>query len=248
MFPVPTGFPQSINIQNVSTNSIGINWQPPPLPEQNGVIIGYVVNVTSLESGSIRQLTTQSAYLFVQNLDPFTVYSCYIAARTSVGVGPFSTVITVQTMEAGKLLFFLLLVFIVVIYIYCCSCIAPGSHPTNFTGSSLNSTHVQLNWAPPPESQINGVIREYRLNITEDATGIVFHYTTSASIRELVIGPLHPFYVYHCSVVAITVEQGPYTSVFTIQTEEDSKLFILSVYSDYYNIFCVLHSSQWTSY
>ena len=82
---------------------------------------------------------------------------------------------------------------------------------------------MHLTWDPPPPSQINGIIREYRLNVTEDATGAVFQYTTNASIQEITIGPLHPYYIYHCSVVAYTVEQGPYTSIFAIQTEEDSE-------------------------
>lgn len=99
--------------------------------------------------------------------------------------------------------------------------IAPGSHPSNFTGSSLNSTHIYLTWDTPPPSQINGIIREYRLNVTEAVTGSVFYHTTNATVQEVTIGPLHPYYIYHCSVVAFTVQPGPYTSVFTIQTEED---------------------------
>ena len=100
---------------------------------------------------------------------------------------------------------------------------APGSHPSNLTGTSLNSTHLYLTWDTPPPSLINGIIREYRVNITEESTGYVFHYTTNPSIREVIVGSLHPYTIYHCSVVAITVEQGPYTSVFTIQTDEDGK-------------------------
>ena len=100
---------------------------------------------------------------------------------------------------------------------------APGTHPSNFTGMSLNSTHIYLTWEPPPPSQVNGVIREYRLNVTEDVTGTVLQYTTDPNNRQMTVGPLHPYYIYHCSVVAVTVQQGPYTSVFTIQTEEDGK-------------------------
>lgn len=100
---------------------------------------------------------------------------------------------------------------------------APGSHPSNFTGESLNSTHIYLTWDTPPPSEINGIIREYRLNITEDVTGILFQYSTAATVQELIVGPLHPYYIYHCSVVAITVETGPYTSIFAIQTEEDGE-------------------------
>ena len=90
---------------------------------------------------------------------------------------------------------------------------------------SLNSTHLYLTWDPPPPSQVNGIIREYRLNITEAATGVLLQFTTDADERELVVGDLHPYYIYHCSVVAYTILPGPVTSTFTIQTEEDSKSF-----------------------
>ena len=100
---------------------------------------------------------------------------------------------------------------------------APGTHPSNFTGMSLNSTHIYLTWEPPPPGQVNGVIREYRLNLAEDVTGTVLQYTTDPNNHQVTVGPLHPYYIYHCSVVAVTVQQGPYTSVFTIQTEEDGK-------------------------
>ncbi len=88
---------------------------------------------------------------------------------------------------------------------------------------SLNSTHIYLTWEPPPPSQVNGVIREYRVNVTEDVTGRVFQYTTTPNDRQLTVGSLHPYYIYHCSVVALTVQLGPYTSVFTIQTAEDGE-------------------------
>ena len=102
---------------------------------------------------------------------------------------------------------------------------APGTHPSNFTGMSLNSTHIYLTWEPLPPSQVNGIIREYRLNVTEDVTGTVFQYTTTPNDRQITVGPLHPYYIYHCSVVALTVQLGPYTSVFTIQTEEDGEIW-----------------------
>ena len=98
---------------------------------------------------------------------------------------------------------------------------APGAHPSNFTGSALNSTHIYLTWDPPPPLLVNGVIREYRVNVTENATGQVFVFNTSASESELTVGSLHPHYTYHCTITGITVQQGPYTALYDIQTEED---------------------------
>ena len=89
---------------------------------------------------------------------------------------------------------------------------------------SLNSTHIYLMWEPPPTSQINGVIREYRLNVTEDVTGLVYQYTITPTSQHISVGPLHPYYFYHCSVGAVTVQPGPHTPLFTIRTEEDGEI------------------------
>jgi len=99
----------------------------------------------------------------------------------------------------------------------------PGSEPSNATGTALNSTHIYLTWDPPPPEDVNGIIREYRINVTEGETGLLLQYTTDPDTREIVIGPLHPYYTYHCTVVAYTVEVGPYTAIITIQTDEAGK-------------------------
>lgn len=93
---------------------------------------------------------------------------------------------------------------------------------------SLNSTHIYLTWDPPPPSQVNGIIREYQINISEDATGQLFQFRTNADDRELTVGDLHPYYIYHCSVVAYTILPGLFTAVFTIQTEEDSTFTLMN--------------------
>lgn len=98
---VPTASPLMPGATASSSEDIQISWQPPPLPDQNGVITGYVINITSLDTGVVRQHTSTTTSLRVSGLAPFTVYSCIIAARTAVGVGPFTTVVTVRTLEDG---------------------------------------------------------------------------------------------------------------------------------------------------
>ena len=100
---VPSASPQVLAISDIGTDRVEMTWQPPALTDQNGVIVGYLINITSLDSGVIQQLTSSSTSLLIMNLQPFTRYSCVIAARTAVGLGPFSTVVSVQTMEAGEL-------------------------------------------------------------------------------------------------------------------------------------------------
>ena len=97
---------------------------------------------------------------------------------------------------------------------------APSSQPSNLNGYAVNATHIFLQWEPPPENATNGIIREYRINITEILTGAMLYYTTDPDTRELLFGPLHPFYTYQCVIVAHTIEPGPFTEAIFIQTEE----------------------------
>ena len=97
--------------------------------------------------------------------------------------------------------------------------IVPGSHPSNTTGTTLNSTHIYLMWEPPEDP--NGDIREYRVNVTEEETGRMFQFSTNTT--SITIGSLHPYYTYNCTVVAVTIGPGPFSTVITLRTAEDGR-------------------------
>lgn len=79
-------------------------WDPPNVAEQNGIIIEYTINVTAVETGEEFEINTDnSTFTTVSNLRPFTTYQFIIAASTSVGMGPFSTVFTHNTPQDGKI-------------------------------------------------------------------------------------------------------------------------------------------------
>ena len=109
---------------------------------------------------------------------------------------------------------------------------APGSHPLNSTGYALNSTHIFLDWSPPLEA--NGIIREYRINVTEGETNTLQRLTTDNGTTEIVVGPLHPFYTYHCTILAFTVEGGPNTTVISIRTQQDgmNMIYLLALITE----------------
>ena len=85
-----------------SSDTILLTWDPPLVQNRNGIITGYVINVTALDTGDISQFITSNHNLTLDSLMPFSTYAFIIAARTSVGAGPFSTDITIQTLEDGK--------------------------------------------------------------------------------------------------------------------------------------------------
>ena len=112
---------------------------------------------------------------------------------------------------------------------------APSGGPANLTEVDVNSTHIHLSWDPPSEEDHRGVIRGYNINVTELETQTVFYSETN--ITEIIIGPLHPYYVYICMIAAVTIDQGPHTSI-TVITDEAGEL--LKMYNSLYNMYSTL--------
>lgn len=93
--------------------------------------------------------------------------------------------------------------------------------PLRPSTTTRDSRTIVCSWSPPPPEHQNGLIIEYRINVTEDITGRVFvRVSTSTS---LVIASLHPDYVYEWVVTTVTIGVGPYTNISSIRTPEDGK-------------------------
>ena len=99
---MPSGPPENLIGEALSSEEVFFQWDLPPPQHQNGIIIDYIVNITALETGATFHMSTLYLNLTLHSLRPFTTYSCIVAARTSVGLGPFSTIVNVQTLEDGK--------------------------------------------------------------------------------------------------------------------------------------------------
>ena len=83
----------------------------------------------------------------------------------------------------------------------------------------IGPTHIHLTWSHPPEDAHQGIIREYHVYTTEHETGKTFFNTTTADDAEVLLSFLHPFYVYHMKVAAVTVQEGNFTTL-SVRTEE----------------------------
>lgn len=86
----------------MTSTSVRVVWESPRIEERNGKIVGYVIGVTRIGTGSVFQLTSDEATLNITSLVPFTTYTIVIAARTAIGTGPFSVVNTFSTDEDGR--------------------------------------------------------------------------------------------------------------------------------------------------
>ncbi len=87
---------------------------------------------------------------------------------------------------------------------------------------SVTATTIHLSWDHPHEDTHQGIIRGYRLNVTELETGRTFRAIT-AEKTEIVVGSLHPFYTYEITIVAFTVEEGLNYSTIIVETDEAGK-------------------------
>ena len=85
-----------------SPTSAAFTWKPPLLEEQNGVITGYIIEMTVLETNETFQVSTNKTYTLVDFLRPFRTYVFVIAARTAIGVGTFGPQLVLSTPEDGK--------------------------------------------------------------------------------------------------------------------------------------------------
>lgn len=94
--------PVNLTMEATTSESIALNWNPPDMQSQNGIITGYLVNVTEVETGETFQASSTTTNITIQSLKPFTTYNFTIAAMTSAGIGPFSIPLAVKTNETGK--------------------------------------------------------------------------------------------------------------------------------------------------
>ena len=101
MPPAPFQPPTNVQVPSINPQGVELVWTPPPMDQQNGIIRRYIVNITSNDSGEELITYSQTTSVLVQNLDPFTTYTCSVSAET-VAPGPFSSAIMLQTAEDGK--------------------------------------------------------------------------------------------------------------------------------------------------
>ena len=85
----------------LSSRSILLTWDSPPAEEQNGIITGYLVNITELETGEASTMFTGSHNLTLYSLQPFTTYGFLVSAQTVAGRGPTTRLLSVTTQEEG---------------------------------------------------------------------------------------------------------------------------------------------------
>ena len=241
---VPSSTPVSLQGSAVNSTTIQLQWESPPLADQNGVIRSYIINISVAETGSSFQQTSETTALYISNLHPFYTYTLTVAAVT-IGPGPYSVALIIRMPEDGMDNCNYYLHFLCSLLSLTLSTAVPSSAPVHLQGSAVNSTTIQLQWEPPPLSDQNGVIRSYYINVSVAETGSSFQLT--AGINAVNVSTLHPFYTYTMTVAAVTVGPGPYGLPLSIKTPEDGKQSLIFSSIRVWNVFFLFISSYRSS-
>ena len=188
-----------------------IQWSPPQASDANGIIRSYTVILVNTRTGTVASYSTTNTNINITNLSPYTEYR-YNVSATTVSEGPFTTSMQFTTFEDS--MFITQHACIVIFYTT-----VPSGPPTSVSASAINSTALLASWMPPQRSQQNGIIRQYRINLTESETGVITYYTVQNSLQTT-LTDLHPYYNYQVTVAAITIGLGPYSTEATVQLPE----------------------------
>ncbi|XP_060047347.1 phosphatidylinositol phosphatase PTPRQ isoform X2 [Erinaceus europaeus] len=158
---VPEGPPQNCVTGNITAKSFSISWDPPT------VITGkfsYRVELYG-PSGRILDNSTKDLKFPLTNLTPFTMYDVYVAAETSVGIGPKSNVSVFTPPDVPGAVFELQL-------------------------AEVEAMQVRITWQKP--LQPNGIINRYRVKVRIAETGVILENTLLTGIEEYINNPLAP--------------------------------------------------------
>ncbi|XP_073524799.1 receptor-type tyrosine-protein phosphatase delta isoform X30 [Phyllobates terribilis] len=102
---IPTGFPQNLHCDSMSSTSVQITWQPPILAERNGVIIKYTLlykDINNPYNPFEVPIVPADTTVTLTALKPDTSYDVKIRAHTSKGPGPFSPSVQFRTLPVDQ--------------------------------------------------------------------------------------------------------------------------------------------------
>ncbi|KAB7501983.1 Neogenin [Armadillidium nasatum] len=96
---LPSGQPQNVTVEPVSSRSLILRWEPPPPMDQNGIITGYKIRYKKRGSpGTTTKTTDGNRRLYVlTDLEKNTLYAIKLSAMTVNGSGPATNWIQAET-------------------------------------------------------------------------------------------------------------------------------------------------------
>lgn len=189
----PSMPPENLSGTPKSSTSISVQWMPPPVDSQNGVLKGYKIRHKLEGYASDSEWYTNDVQdaarltFLLEDLIIWQTYEIQVAAENDKGVGPFSSSIYVRTKE-GK----------------------PVKGPRNVVAKAVGPTTISIDWAPPPPQHINGLNQGYKVKVWYDmhhtslAKELTVPHNLASPNHTVLIDGLLPYTEYHLTVECYT--------------------------------------------
>uniref|UniRef100_A0A3Q1GEZ4 Sidekick cell adhesion molecule 1b n=1 Tax=Acanthochromis polyacanthus TaxID=80966 RepID=A0A3Q1GEZ4_9TELE len=205
----PSAPPKNIVASGRTNQSIMVQWQPPPEPQLNGVLRGYVLRYRLAGlPGDYQEKNISSPetnYCLLKDLIIWTQYQIQVAAYTGAGLGVYSSPVTEYTLQG-----------------------VPTAPPQEVEVVAINSTTIRFTWNPPPQQFINGINQGYKLLVwpeqsPEDVTIVTITPDYPGSRHTGLVSGLRKFTWYFGSTLCFTTPgDGPRSPPTLLQTHEDT--------------------------
>ena len=104
----PSGQPQRIASSAQGTSWIEITWMIPSADGRNGIIINYVIDLSSRDENITVTVPTptfstpENLYYNITGLSAGSEYTVRVAASTVNGTGPFTEKVRIRTLDDGE--------------------------------------------------------------------------------------------------------------------------------------------------
>ncbi|XP_048579243.1 uncharacterized protein LOC5521276 isoform X2 [Nematostella vectensis] len=207
---VPTAPPESVSGHNISSTAISVSWSEVPEDHKHGVIRGYKVWATRIETGEIEKMMIVCMKTAnVTGLYKYREYNVTVAAITSIGIGPPATVFIWTDQDT------------------------PSAPPPNITAVNTSSTTVELSWSAVPYEHVNGIILGYKIQ----QLSYTYAYKSGTDNTEVnmtvhgadtlqrTLTPLEMYSDYTYRVCAFTIKgDGNWSDHYYFRTDEDAPL------------------------
>ncbi|KAM6972344.1 protein sidekick-1-like [Aplochiton taeniatus] len=205
----PSAPPKNIVASGRTNQSIMVQWQPPPEPQLNGVLRGYVLRYRLAGlPGDYQEKNISSPetnYCLLTELIIWTQYQIQVAAYTGAGLGVYSTPVNEYTLQG-----------------------VPTAPPQDVEIVALNSTTIRFTWNPPPQQFINGINQGYKLLLWPEQSPQAITVVTitpdyPGSRHTGLVNGLKKFTWYLGSALCFTTPgDGPRSPPTLLQTHQDT--------------------------
>ncbi|KAI6653805.1 EGF-like domain-containing protein [Oopsacas minuta] len=185
----PSVGPTIDSVNSITSTTFVVTWSLTPDTSRNGDITGYEISVTeSLTNLQVYDKISAASdtMILVTELNEYTRYRVSVIAINNAGSSP-STLISIETAQSRP------------------------TSPPQYIHSIVNTTCIELSWFSPIESNQNGIITGYEIQVNQ-----IIYFTNST---HYILKKLEEAFHYVIQIRAITiVGVGPFSTAINLAT------------------------------